>query len=175
MGEGKRMNWDEYFLAIAELVSFRSKDRSTKVGAVIVGPDNEIRSTGYNSFVRGIHDNVEERHQRPEKYEWTEHAERNAIYNAARHGAALKGCRIYINWGGYPCADCTRGIIQAGIVEIVMPEIPFGGSRGEGGIDWEKNCGIGGIMLKESGLPVRRLAIYTKDELREFLKASHDK
>jgi len=91
------MNWDEYFVAIAELVCFRSKDRSTKVGAVIVGPDNEIRSTGYNSFVRGINDTIEERQQRPEKYFWFEHAERNAIYCAARHGASLKGYFFYNN------------------------------------------------------------------------------
>jgi len=160
------MDWDEYFLALAELVCARSKDRSTKVGAVIVGPDNEIRSTGYNSFVRGIDDDVEARHLRPAKYEWTEHAERNAIFNAARHGAALKGCRIYLNWGGYPCASCTRGIIQVGIVEIITTEIPFGGSRGEGGIDWDENCGIGGEMLKESNIRVRRLPIRSKHELR---------
>lgn len=169
------MSWDEYFLAMAELVCFRSKDRSTKVGAVVVGPDNEVRATGYNSFVRGIDDHVEERHQRPAKYEWTEHAERNAIYCAARHGASLKGCRMYINWGGFPCADCSRGIIQAGIVEVIMPEIPFGGSRGEGGIDWDKNCGIGGIMLKESNIPVRRMPIYTKEDLRKYLVALHKK
>lgn len=170
------MNWDEYFLALAELVCFRSKDRSTKVGAVIVGPDNEIRSTGYNSFVRGIDDHLEERHQRPAKYEWTEHAERNAIYCAARHGAALKGCRMYINWGGFPCADCARAIIQAGIIEVVMANIPFGGSRGKGGVDWNENCGIGGHMLRESGIKVRHLHdIDTKAKLRALMSAKHDK
>jgi dCMP deaminase len=73
------MNWTNYFLNIAEAVKEKSKDQRTKIGAVIVGKDNEIVSTGYNSFPRGIDDDVEERQQRPEKYFWFEHAERNAI------------------------------------------------------------------------------------------------
>lgn len=110
-------NWDEYFMSIARAVATRSKDRSTKVGCVIVGPDNEIRSTGYNSFPRGINDDVEERHQRPEKYVWTEHAERNAIYAAARTGTPTDGCRAFLPW--FPCMDCARAIVQAGIKEVV--------------------------------------------------------
>jgi dCMP deaminase len=53
---------------------------------------------------------------RPEKYLWMEHAERNAIYNAARVGIPLKGCVIYMD--GIPCMDCARAIVQAGIKEI---------------------------------------------------------
>ena len=64
------MNWTNYFLNIAEAVKEKSKDQRTKIGAVIVGKDNEIVSTGYNSFPRGIDDDVEERQQRPEKYFW---------------------------------------------------------------------------------------------------------
>ena len=142
------MDWDEYYIKMAEFVSRKSKDRSTKVGAVIVGLDNEVRSTGYNNFPRYVNDDVEERHQRPLKYEWTEHAERNAIYNAARHGASLRDCIIYLNWGSHPCADCARAIIQAGIIEVVMPFIPFGGASK----DWEQKCGVGGEMLVEAGI-----------------------
>ncbi len=90
------MNWDQYFLNIAEQVKEKSKDRRTKIGAVIVGPDNEIVSTGYNSFPRGIDDDVEERQVRPEKYYWFEHAERNSIYNAARIGVRLKDTKMYL-------------------------------------------------------------------------------
>ena len=78
------MTWNEYFLNIAEAVKLKSKDQRTQIGAVIVGQDKEIVSTGFNSFPRGINDFVEERQQRPEKYFWMEHAERNALYNAAR-------------------------------------------------------------------------------------------
>ena len=113
------VHWDDYFINIAQQVKERSKDHSTQIGVVIVGPDNEIRSTGYNSFPRHIDDNRSERQERPEKYFWFEHAERNAIYNAARHGAALKGCRMFMTcW--IPCSDCARAIIQVGIDEVIM-------------------------------------------------------
>ena len=62
------MNWTEYFLNIAEQVKLKSKDNSTQIGAVIVGEDNEVLSTGYNSFPRGMDDTVSERQERPEKY-----------------------------------------------------------------------------------------------------------
>ena len=112
------MNWDEYFLNIAEQVKLKSKDKSTQIGAVIVGRNKEIVSTGYNSFPRGIDDSVIERQLRPEKYFWFEHAERNAIYNAALIGASTEGCTMYLSCE-IPCADCTRGIINSGIKEIV--------------------------------------------------------
>lgn len=97
-------------------VAEKSKDKHTKVGCVIVGPDNEIRSTGYNSFVRGLDDNDTSRLERPEKYYWIEHAERNAIYNAARIGVSVKGCKIYIP--SLPCVECARAIVSSGIVEV---------------------------------------------------------
>ena len=84
----------------------KSKDRSTHVGAVVIGPDNEVRTSGYNSFPRNLNDNVEARYERPLKYMWTEHAERNAIYNAAGTGVALKDCDMYCMW--FPCHECAR-------------------------------------------------------------------
>jgi len=77
------IDWQDYFIGIANQVKLKSKDKNTQIGAVIVGEDNEVVSTGYNSFPRGIDDDVPERQERPEKYHWFEHAERNAIYNAA--------------------------------------------------------------------------------------------
>jgi dCMP deaminase len=112
------LNWDDYFMNMVYLVAMKSKDENTHIGAVIVGPDKEIRSTGYNSFVRGINDSIPERQIRPEKYFWFEHAERNAIYNAARIGVSTKDCTMYTN--GVPCMDCARAIIQAGIKRVVV-------------------------------------------------------
>lgn len=100
------------------LVAARSKDPNTKTGCIIVGPDHEIRTTGYNSFPRGIVDNVPMRLERPEKYFWIEHAERNAIYNAARVGVPLLDCTLYLNW--LCCMDCARAIIQVGITHVVV-------------------------------------------------------
>lgn len=111
------MNWIEYFLNIAEVAKSRSKDENTQIGAVIAGKGNEILSTGYNSFPRGINDKHSYRQDRPEKYFWFEHAERNAIYNAARIGVSLVDSSIYIT-SGVPCCDCARGIISSGITKV---------------------------------------------------------
>jgi dCMP deaminase len=116
------MNWIEYFRNLANNVKLKSKDSKTQIGAIIVGNDNEIVSTGYNSFPRGIDDTNELRQERPEKYFWFEHAERNAIYNAARIGVSTKGTTMYLShW--FPCADCARGIINAGITTIYCDKI----------------------------------------------------
>ena len=109
--------WDQRMIELAQLVATWSKDRSRQTACVIVGPNREIRATGYNGFPRGADDTKDARHERPAKYHWTEHAERNAIYNAARIGTPLDGCTIYMPW--YPCADCARAIVQSGIVEVV--------------------------------------------------------
>jgi dCMP deaminase len=116
------MNWIVYFLNIAEQVKLKSKDQSTQIGAVIVGIDNEVLSTGYNSFPRGMDDSKEERQERPEKYFWFEHAERNAIYNAARVGTPLKNSTIYLT-SGLPCMDCARGIVNSGIKIVYCKEV----------------------------------------------------
>lgn len=141
-------SWKQYFVELAQLASTKSKDRSTKVGAVIIGPNNEIRTTGYNGFPRKVNDDVEARHSRPTKYLFTEHAERNAIYNAARHGIALDGCTLYLNYVPCPCADCTRAIIQSGIVKIIGPRIKFPG-KGE---LWEESMRASTEMLDEAGV-----------------------
>jgi len=145
------MNWTEYFLNIAEQIKLRSKDKSTKIGVAIVGPDHELRSTGYNSFVRGIDDNNPERQQRPEKYYWFEHAERNAIYNAARIGVSTKGCTIYMSCG-VACADCARAIIQAGISEIwCKADDPTPGKQST---LWDEHAKRSVIMFEEAGVKV---------------------
>jgi len=95
-----------------------SEDQSRQIGCVIAGDANEVRAVGFNGLPRGVNASVEERHRREggEKYHWFEHAERNAIYNAARVGVALAGCRMYVSL--YPCADCARAIIQSGIISV---------------------------------------------------------
>lgn len=124
-----------------------SKDRSRKVGAVIVDKDNVEVSNGWNGFPRKINDDIEERHMRPAKYLWSEHSERNALYNAARKGRATEGCRIYQSM--YPCAHCARGIIQSGIIEVITVEP-----------DWEdltykEEFAVTREMLEEAGVQVR--------------------
>ena len=145
------LTWDELFILQAALISQKSKDPSTKVGCVIVGDDNAILSMGFNGFPRGINENEKDRWARPEKYHWIEHAERNAIYNAARNGINLNGARAYLNWEPRPCADCTRALIQVGIKEIIGPDRKFAG-KGAG-----KHYSIdhSDVMLEEAGVIVR--------------------
>ncbi len=116
-----RPDWDQLYITLCYLVGMRSKDPMTHVGSVIVDSDNVLVSTGYNSLPRGMEiDRDEKRISRDngEKYFWVEHAERNAIYNAARRGTSLKGCKLYVPW--MPCADCARAIIQTGISEVMI-------------------------------------------------------
>lgn len=111
------ISWPEYYFDMIQSVKKKSKDKHTKFGCIITGPGNEIRTTGFNSFPRKLNDYVPERYERPEKYFWMVHAERNAIFNAARMGTPLDGCIAYIN--GLPCGDCAQGLIQVGIQEVI--------------------------------------------------------
>jgi dCMP deaminase len=139
--------WDRRFMELAKLVATWSKDRSTKVGCVIVGPDREVRSIGFNGFPRRVDDDIEERHERPAKYAWTEHAERNAIYNAVRIGVPLAGCTIYLPW--FPCMDCARALVQVGIVEIVALEPNLEDPK------WGQDFKLALLLFEEAGLRVR--------------------
>ena len=112
--------WDKKFIKLSSHVSDWSKDKNKKVGAVIVDSDNIVLSMGYNGIPRGCDDTDETRYERPTKYLFTEHAERNAIYHAARHGVSLKGCKMYVTL--FPCADCARAMIQSGITKLIAPE-----------------------------------------------------
>lgn len=113
-------NWDERWMDLATLISGWSKDRSRKIGCVIVNDLQSVVSLGWNGFPRNINDDIENRHDRPQKYEWTEHAERNAIYNATLNNTSVRGCTLYCTW--HPCTDCARGIIQTGIKRVVCAE-----------------------------------------------------
>lgn len=108
---------DRYFMDAARNVANGSPDRSRKVGCIIVGPDGGLRAIGCNCFPEGVDGTIEARHERPEKYFWIEHAERNAIYSAAKAGVSLRGCRAYLPW--FPCMDCARALVQSGIVELI--------------------------------------------------------
>ena len=155
MNNSDNLSWDELFILQAALIAQKSKDPSTKVGCVIVGDDNAILSMGFNGFPRDIDDNLEWRWARPEKYHWVEHAERNAIYNAARNGINLNGARAYLNWEPKPCADCTRALIQVGIKEIIGPNRVFKG-KGAGkhySIDHAEE------MLREAGVKIHYINV----------------
>ena len=111
------ISWDEYFMGIAMLAAKRSKDPSTQVGACIVSPDNIIISTGYNGMPKGCSDDEFPwaREGTDTKYPFAVHAELNAILNA--NGRDLRGSRIYVAL--FPCNECAKAIIQAGVKEVL--------------------------------------------------------
>lgn len=111
------LRWVDYYCDMSRFVARKSKDPSTKVGAVITTADHRVLSTGYNGAPRG----VKEVNDRPIKYKYYEHAERNAIYNAAYLGVRLEDSTIYVSTM-FPCTDCARAIIQCGIAMVVLAD-----------------------------------------------------
>lgn len=113
------LSWDEYFMGVALLSGYRSKDPNTQVGACIVNDKNHIMSVGYNGLPMGCSDDEfpweREGDMFDTKYPYVCHAELNAILNNA--GASLDGCRIYV--GLFPCNECAKAIIQSGIKQVV--------------------------------------------------------
>ncbi|CAD7704207.1 unnamed protein product [Ostreobium quekettii] len=119
------LTWDDYFMALAFLSAQRSKDPNRQVGACIVNQENVILGIGYNGFPRGCSD-----HQLPwakksrcgdplgTKYPYVVHAEANAILN--KNAASVSGAKIYVTL--FPCNECAKLIIQAGIKEVVFHE-----------------------------------------------------
>lgn len=114
----ERTDWDCHFMTIVYTIASQSKDTSTKVGSVIVGPNRDIRATGYNGAPRGFDDADPRLSRRPDKYLVTEHSERNSIYQCARNGTSCAGTSLYVSW--MPCMDCARAIIQSGIARVVI-------------------------------------------------------
>ena len=122
------IGWDDYFMGVSLLAADRSKDPSTQVGACIVSDDNRILSTGYNGFPQGCSDD-EFPWNRDEsvgetKYNFVVHAELNAILNAG--GKSLVGSRIFVSL--FPCHECAKAIIQAGVKEVVYLSDKYNGT-----------------------------------------------
>ena len=112
------ITWDEYFMGIAILSSERSKDPSTRVGACIVNKDNKILSMGYNGAPTGLSDDEMPWERDGEtlktKYPYVCHSELNAILNCP---TSVRGARVYVTL--FPCNECAKAIIQAGIKEVI--------------------------------------------------------
>lgn len=113
------LSWDQYFMGIALLSAERSKDPSTSVGACIVSDDNKILSLGYNGMPMGCSDDeypwAREGDPLNTKYLYVCHAELNALLNYS--GTDMKGSKIYTTL--FPCNECTKAIIQAGLKEVI--------------------------------------------------------
>ena len=151
------ISWDGYFMGLAAIASFRSKDPNTQNGTCIVQEDSPV-ALGYNGFPRGCSDDDfpwcrgVEKKSYESKYSYSEHSERNAIYDAARRGVSLKGSKLYLysEKGYYLCDECARAIIQAGIKEVIMA---FAIAGNTDKYDWTATK----RMFNSSGINVRTI------------------
>ena len=114
------MNWGEYLYGFAAHAALKSKD-STQVGAALIGPEGEVRLTGYNGPHRGVLD-LPDRRERHRKYLFAAHAEANLIAFAAREGIRTAGCTVFVTH--HPCSACARTLIQAGVSGVVVVAPP---------------------------------------------------
>jgi len=138
------------FLSLCATKGQESPDPRTKIGCLIVAPDGTIRCAACNDYPQGIPHGSGERAEAPLKYVWIEHAERNAIYLAARQGLCTQGCTMFIELT--PCVECARAIIQGGIVHVVINQDRCAEYRGAK-YSVEHPTALG--MLAEAGVSVR--------------------
>lgn len=116
--EQKQLEWDRYFMKIAETVATKSKDPSSKMGCVIVDENKRVVSLGYNGMVQGADEARMTLSERPMKYYFAIHSEMNALIFAKRD---LAGCTVYNKVA--TCENCLKYCLQAGIKRFVYEEL----------------------------------------------------
>ena len=149
------ITWDEYFMGVAMLSAFRSKDPGTKVGACIVNAEKKIVGVGYNGFPTGCQDENlpwdREGDFLDTKYAYVCHAELNAILNS--EASTLRGCTLYVDL--FPCNECAKAIIQSGIKHIIFLSDKY--SHMDNTIASKKMLDMTGVSYKK--LKVRKKSI----------------
>lgn len=133
-------SWYDYFMDMARVAATRSKDPSTKVGAIIVDDRRRVLSTGYNGFPRQVKDLPERYADKPTKYKLVVHAEANAILTAARD---LRECSIFTTM--FPCSECAKLIVQSGIRYVCSPSPRTDGV-------WAEDAKWSHLMFAEAGV-----------------------
>jgi len=127
------------------VTALQSPDRATQNASVLIRNDWILRPTyAYNDFPKGLR-TPPERLEPPTKYLYTEHAERNSLYAAARAGISTAGLTMVAIWAS--CADCARGIIQSGVTTLVRYKIDTPER-------WGESIEAGETMLREAGVEI---------------------
>ena len=141
------ISWDESFMGIAILSGERSKDPNTPVGACIGGEDKRILSVGYNGFRHGCSGALlpwgREGDELETKYPFAAHSELNAILNY--RGGNLEGTKLYVSL--FPCNECAKAIIQAGIKTVIYDSDKYEGTPGN--IASKKMFDAAGVKYKQ--------------------------
>lgn len=155
------MHYDlDYLYAAYRYASTHSQDPSTHNGAVLVTVDG-TKIFGANHFPRGVRTEAD-RFERPKKYAYMEHAERDVVYKAASAGIKTDGATLYVPW--YACADCARAIIEAGIFRVVGHQQMFDKTPDR----WKASIADGDVMLAEAGVICDKLDCERLAEPGEF-------
>ncbi|MET0605101.1 MAG: deaminase [Beijerinckiaceae bacterium] len=136
------MSIDELMDQAAAIASM-SPNKVRKVGCALISADGRSRIFACNTFPDGVRD-IPERHEGDGRFIWMEHAERNALCEAARRGVATKGATMASTL--YPCIDCARAIVQSGVVHLVTPEPDFSEPT------WGAAFQISRVILEEGGV-----------------------
>lgn len=136
----KRLSWDEFFMNLAVLASYRTACKFHLAGAVIADEHHRVVSMGYNGPTEGDYHCIDvgcakvDGMPRTKKLERCRgaHAEINSIINA-QDTRRLRGGKMYTAL--FPCYDCMKALNNAGIKEIVYLEeykrIQKGGKKTE--------------------------------------------
>jgi len=159
MLESSQRKWDLRFIELAQLVSTWSKDPSTQTGAVLVSPNREVISVGYNGFARGVDDSAERYADRIGwKYPMVVHCEVNAMIVADRH--RLKGSCLY-TWPFMSCSRCAAQMIQAGVTRICTKEAEHVDVTAANDPNrWERDFFLARTQFEESGV---QMVFYPKE------------
>jgi dCMP deaminase len=152
-------SWDVFYLKMCYLIARKSKDKSSKIGSILIKEDKSIISAGFNGLPIGCLEK-EKKNERPEKYYHWEHSERSAIYLAARNGIQTKDSLLVTI--SVPCTDCCRAIIQSGVKMVLYhkqhKDIFYAENE-----KWAESCKRSEAMLKEAGVRLE----YVNKELGE--------
>lgn len=134
----------KYFKMAKNMAELFSKDPNTQVGCVLLGKESlHVLSVGYNGHVRQLKE-TPERWQRPLKYNYVVHSEANALYNACRSGVSTMGAVAVVTM--FPCSECTKGLIQAGISKIITVRPDYTNQV------WGERFKISMEMIEETGI-----------------------
>jgi dCMP deaminase len=140
------LSWDLFYLSLAAATRRKSKDPSTKVGSILVRPNNTVASLGFNGIPSRIPDSADILNNRELKYLYIQHAEINCLNFC--NDATLVGYTLYV-YPLKPCPACTLQLISKGISKVVMVDKPSLQPI------WDESWKLSKQMLEASGVEIK--------------------
>lgn len=153
----RQFRWDNRYINMARYIGSWSKDPSTKVGAVLVRPNNSVAATGFNGFPPGEDDSPHLYEDRAYKYEHVVHAEVNAL-DFFRDGSLTseQPARGFALYTSFPvCPDCMERLVEEGITTVVCPTLQTKGKDAAWIAEWTKRMARALTIAERGGIAVR--------------------